>query len=180
MNMRRPFGFSFVEVLLYVLFIGGMLVVFAGFVIDTLDDRTRGVAALEVQQNSRLATERMLLEIRAAKSIRATSSTFDANLALPINAGKVLSLEMASSTLNPTEFDVAGNILRIRQGATSTFTPLTSNEAQVTNLTFRNLSDGGSRHVGLTLTVEFINPGGRATVYAASTTIRTSVELRNR
>jgi hypothetical protein len=137
------------------------------------------VANLEVQENTRLIFDRLVNEIRHAKSIDTTSSVFDTNLALSVNEGKILRLIMSSSTLSPTEFDVLGGIVRIRQGAGATATPLSASSTEVTSLIFRNYSSKKARAIGVEMTAIFRGAIPGQTVGVTST-MQTAVTLMNR
>ncbi len=169
---------TYIETLVYLFVVSIVLLAFGYFAVNLLYDRTRGDAQVEVRENVRIAAERMVREIERAKAVRVASSTFSQNLALPANGGKVLSLQMASSTLDPTEFSVLDGVLHIKQGS-ATGTPLTSEAVRVSTLQFENLSVGKARNVAIFLTVETLNPGASPALDVA-VTVRSSAELRNR
>ncbi len=170
-------GFSIVEVVIYIFVASLVTAAFGYFVTDMLIGRTRDVAAIEIQENARLAIDRLAVDILEARLIMTTSSAFDVNLATSSTAA--LTLTMTSSTLNPTVYDVQGGVLRVRQGSAATATPVTADSVRVTDLTFRNYTQNRARNIDITLSLDHVQgiPGIPA---SASTTLRTSVTLRNR
>lgn len=171
-------GMTYIEVLIYLFVISIAILIFMLFAASLLFDRTRATSVIESQEHARIALARMEAEIMDANGINAASSTFGVNLALPEYGGSVVSLSMASSTLNPTEFSVQDNILYIRQGS-ATATPFTPDGARIRELYFRNNSSGRARNIGLLLTVEYAHNAINQ-IFTASTTLRSSVELRGR
>lgn len=169
---------TYIEVLVYVFVVSIILLAFGYFAVNLLYDRTRGTAQTESREVARIAMERIIREIERAKSVRTASSTFGQNLALPAFGGQRLSLEMASTTLDPTEFSVLNNILYIKQGS-ATASPLTPESLRITQLQFENLSVGKARNVDVVLSVHV--PGAATGPAAAvTTTLRSAGELRNR
>lgn len=171
-------GMTYIEVLVYVFILSIILLAFGYFAVNLLYDRTRGTAQTETREVSRLAMERIIREIERAKSVRTASSTFGQNVALTANGGKLLSLQMASSTLDPTEFSVLNNMLYIKQGS-ATASPMTPTTVRVSQLQFENLSVGKARNIDVVLSVNVsgttAGPGSTVT-----STLRSAGELRNR
>lgn len=170
-------GMTYIEVLVYVFVVTIILLAFGYFAVNLLYDRTRGAAQTESREAGRLAMERLIREIERAKSVRTASSTFGQNLALAANGGKLLSLQMASSTLDPTEFSVLNNVLYIKQGS-ATGSPITPQTVRVTELQFENLSVGKARNVDVSLSVNV--PAGAGPSASVTSTLRSAGELRNR
>lgn len=164
-------GFTLIETLIYGLLVSGMILISVLFSLSVSEGNQRARAYQEVQQNARMAMDRMIQEIRAANNLDAAGSAFG-------TSSGVLSLIHDDASKSPTIFDVSGEVLRIRQGA-GAIIPLTSDLAKVTNLTFTNLSvTNRTKNIGITLTVEHLNPDN-ISVYMASTTMRASATIRN-
>lgn len=178
MQVSDQKGMTYIEVLVYIFVVSIILLAFGYFAVNLLYDRTRGTAQTETREVSRLAMERIIREVERAKSVRTASSTFGQNVALVANGGKLLSLQMASSTLDPTEFSVLNNILYIKQGS-ATASPMTPETLRITQLQFENLSVGKARNIDVVLSVYApgvaVGPAG-----AVTTTLRSAGELRNR
>jgi Tfp pilus assembly protein PilW len=169
-------GFTLIEFLVYSAIIVVVGVISVEFIINIYSGKAKAQAYFEVQENARLAMERITQEIHGARAIGA--SNFGVNLAA--TPGAKLSLDMRDASLNPTEFDVAGSALRIKQGAAGPY-ELTNNQVRVTNLVFRNFSspDGRSKNIGIELTIEYVNPSGLPE-WQASVSLRSAVELKDR
>lgn len=164
-------GFTLIETLIYGLLVSGMILAATTFSLNVSEGNERARAYQEVQQNARMAMERIVQEIRSAGDLNSGGSTFGSNPG-------VLSLSHNYPAKNPTIFDISGEKLRISQAGAAT-TTLTSDLVRVTNLTFTNLSvSSRTKNIGISLTVEHVNPGNND-IYAASTTIETSAVIRN-
>lgn len=164
-------GFTLIETLIYGLLVSGMILITTLFSISISEGNQRARAYQEVQQNARLAMERIVQEVRAASDLNVGASTFG-------SGSGVLSLAHSDAAKNPTVFDVSNNVLRIKQG-TGAAIALTSDLVRVTSLIFTNLSvSNRTKNIGITLTVEHLNPEND-NIYAASTTIRASATIRN-
>lgn len=168
-NFQR--GFTLIETLIYGLLVSGMILVSILFSLSVSEGNQRARAFQEVQQNARMAMERIVQEIRAANNLDAAGSTF-------ATSPGVLSLTHDDASKSPTVFSASNNVLRIRQG-TGAIIPLTSDLVNVTSLIFTNLSvSNRTKNIGISMTVEHVNPGNDSS-YAASTTIQSSATIRN-
>lgn len=171
-------GFTLIELIVYVGLAALVIVSTTLFILDIIGGKVKSEVIQEVQQNARLALERITQEIHGAQSINLGSSSFGVNLAS--SPGSKLSLDMREAALDPTEFDVASGILRIRQGASGP-DPLTSDEIEITNLTFHNLTspNGRTENIRVSLSLEYVNPG-EISQWETSLTLETTVELMDR
>lgn len=169
-------GFTLIEFLVYTAIVVVVGVISVEFIINIYGGKAKTQSYFEVQENARLAMERITQEIHGAQSIN--TSDFGVNLAN--TPGAKLSLQFRDAALNPTELDVVGNVLRIRQGAAGPY-ELTNNQVRVTNLTFRNFSSPGgkSKNIGVELTIEYFNPSNLPD-WQASISLRSAVELKDR
>lgn len=126
----------------------------------------------EVNQNLRLASKRIVHEIRNASGVNSVGTS-------------TVSLVMDDAARNPTVFDVSGGRLRIGYGSggscpSTSPCSLTSNKVTVSNLAFTDLSSSGGESVNIqfTIALESNNPSGRQE-WEKSQTYTTSVELRS-
>ena len=172
LNSQFEDGFTFIELILYIalvsIFIGGAVL----FAWDIIYGRVKSGVQQEVSQNLRLASKRIVYEIRNASGINSVTPSS-------------ISLIMDDSSRNPTVFDLSNGRLRIGYGSgggcsTTNPCPLTSNEVSVANLVFVDLSTSGGESVNIqfTITIESNNPSGRQE-WEKSQTYSTSVELRS-
>lgn len=170
-------GFTLIEFLVYSAIVVVAGVISVEFILNIYEGKTKSQAYFEVQENARLAMERIVQEIHGAQNIN-PSSNFNINLAT--NPGAKLSLQMKDASLNPTEFDVSSGAVRILQGISGPYA-LTNNQVRVTNLTFRNYTslNGKSRNIGVELTIEYLNLENLPQ-WEASISLQTAVELRDR
>ncbi len=169
MNKR---GFTLIETLIYITIIGGVMLAFVSFALHISDSRNKTYVVQEVQANARVALDLISQKIEAANGVNLDSSTF------ALDPG-VLSLSMASISLNPTVIDLSvdDGVLQINQG-TSGAIPITSDEVRVTNLVFTNLTGGASKeNIGVALTVEFNNFDGDVE-FSYDQSLQTAVSLR--
>lgn len=163
-------GFTMIELLIYVTFISIMATVFVNFALDIAGSAQKARVRQEVQQNARLAMDRMLQEVRAAEGLNVGTSVFDSHPG-------ILTLGTSVPATNPTIFDVSGGVLRMTQGASSPLA-LTASNLQVSNLVFENLTlVGRTQHVRIIFTLRHPNPDNNE-IYNASVTLYGSAVLR--
>lgn len=171
MKYGNKSGFTLIETMMYGLLVSGMILVSILFSLSISEGNQSARAYQEVQQNARLALDRIVQEIRAANNLDAGGSVFG-------TSPGTLSLTHDDASKSPTVFDVSGEVLRIRQG-TGAIIPLTSDLVRVTALIFTNLSvSNRTKNIGISLTIEHLNPEN-TTVYQASTTMQVSATIRN-
>jgi prepilin-type N-terminal cleavage/methylation domain-containing protein len=140
-QVSLPNGFTLVELIVYIAILSSFLVIATYFSWDILFGQVKSETAQEVQQNSRLAIERLTYEIKRAKSIN--------------SAGSSLALTMQDDTT--TIFDLSNNTLRINENGAGAIA-LTSSQAKVSSLTFSDRSTGNSSNVKVEMTINHINP----------------------
>jgi hypothetical protein len=146
-------GFTLIEFLLYLGIFVIVLVLTSGFLWNMIFGNIKVSAYQEVQQNGSFALTKLTQEVKKALAI---------NSPLPGTTSNSLSLAMASSTLDPTIFDVAGGQLRISSGSPPDFQYLTSYQVVVTDLQFTNLSyQDKPGTVRIEMTLEYLNPDDR-------------------
>jgi len=125
-------------------------------------------AMREVQQNSRLAIEKITENILVASDINNPS---------PGNTSNSLSLSMQDLSLDPTIFEVVDNKLRVTQGESGP-RELTNNRVKITNLQFTNLSYTDTPGtVRVQIAIEHVNPNN-LNQYEASLDTKDTISLR--
>jgi type II secretory pathway pseudopilin PulG len=155
-NMQNVFptdqhGFTLVEFMVYTALAGLVFGLMLGVYLNVFNVYAKSYVAAEVNQNARFAMDVMAGRIRNAESINSPSAG---------STSSSLSLEMATSALDPTVFDLSSGVLRIKEGASATV-DLTSSEVTVSALTFSNLSYTDTPGtIRIEMTVEFVNTGG--------------------
>lgn len=163
-------GFTLLEFVLYIGIVGIVLLVAGAIGLNVLFGKAKLMAVEEVSQSARFALERMSERIRSAKAIVNP---------LPGAAAAALSLEFADADKNPTVFDAAAGILRIKEGLGAPI-PLTANEVSITDLQFSNISypnTPGTLRVELRL--KLVNPENRQE-YNFEKTFYTTANIRKK
>lgn len=163
-------GFTLVELVIYIAIVSGFLATTIFFAMRIVEGGQRGRADIEVQQNVRLAMERITREIRSADNLNVEASTFETHPG-------VLSLASNTPSLDPVLFFVENGILKIQKGTGSAYA-LTSNDVEVTNFVVRNLSVANrSTIVQIILNIKYAT-GTESVYYNVSSNARTSVIIR--
>lgn len=170
LKLKAEKGFTLIEMILYVAIIAIFVTSLTSFAWDAIYARVKSYTHQEVNQNLRLASKRILLEIRNASGINE-----------PVGPSS-LSLAMNDINRNPTVIDVSGGRLRVGWGSSgpcpvSSPCNLTSNLVNITNLTFTDLSVlPDSINIKFSLTVQ--STGDRQE-YQKTETYESSAELRS-
>lgn len=148
-NFKRQQGFTLVEIVLAFAIIAVFITSISYFAFDIMKTKIKGQTVLEVQQNARFAMQKMSYTIRhSAAGIDTGDSQF-----APANPGR-LHLNMGSGAGDDVVFDVNNGALRMQVGANPAVY-LTTNETQITTLTFTNNSvPGGKGNISIKLTME--------------------------
>ena len=171
--MKSSAGFTLVEMLIYLAIIGTISAGFIRYSVSITDSQGKTYVAQEVQANVRTAFNVMSAHIKAANGINTGASTFGSDPG-------VLSLSMDDSSKSPTIINLTADdgVLQVKEGS-STAVPITSDEVQITNLVFTNLSQSGERaHVRIQMTIAINNDGVESRIYTYSKTLQTSVSTR--
>lgn len=173
---NTQYGFTFIELILYVSIVTLMLTSLIPFAWNIIGGSAKSITQEEVFSQGRFISERLKYEIRNAADIDSANSDFDVNIAE--NTTKKLTL-LQSPPINSSRISVAANgRLQFQQGADPPV-ELSSQDVIITDLTFSNYSssDGKSKHVGFTITVATTNNTRQE--YAENITIKSSAEIRN-
>lgn len=166
----NKYGFTLIEITIYIAIIGGLFTVLVSFVLSISSSRNKSYAQQEVNANARIILSEISRKIKSANGINYSSSTFD------VHPGAI-SLSMTSSTLNPTiiNLDSSGRLI-IRQGFGD---PLyvSSQRVAITNLIFTNLAnDANHENIGINIGFAFFSSSSLDYSFAGS--LQTAVSLR--
>lgn len=164
-------GFTLIELILYIGISAMFMTAATLFAWDVIYGRVKSYAQQEVNQNMRLASKRIIYEIRNASGINTVSANS-------------ISLAMSDSSRNPTVIDLSGGRVRIGYGTSGscpTTTPcsLTSNAVTVSALSFTNFSSlPNSENIRFTITMSK-EAGTVAKEFQETQTYTGSAELRS-
>lgn len=162
-------GFTLIEMVIYLGIVGLLTVSTISFVSAISGANIKTYAAQEVHSNSKMSLDVISKKIRSANSVNIGSSVFG------VNPG-VLSLSMDNPAENPTVIRVNAGALEITEGASSPVR-ITSNNVNISNLVFTDLTGGNSReNIWIALTISYDNTADIEYTYSQS--IRTSVNTR--
>ena len=156
-------GFTFLELILYIALLSIFLTGAIYFAWDIIYGQVRSTVQQEVNENLRIAVERIQFEIRNAVKINNVGTNF---------------IELDSGLIGPTIISLVEKRIQITQGGETN--NLTSSNVEVTDLSFTNLTTGdqSSKNIKFSLSLRHKNPGGRKD-WAREQTFETSVELRS-
>jgi type II secretory pathway pseudopilin PulG len=161
-------GYTLIELLLYIAVVGTLLIGIAVFFGLSADDRIKNQSVLEVNQQGMAAMEYITQTIRNATAISSPAAAA---------SGASATLTVPTGSLSPTIFDMTGTSLEVKEGANAAVL-LTSNDVQVSGLTFKNLTRSGTFGiVQVSFTIARTNTGNRPE-YSYQKTFVTSVALR--
>lgn len=145
----RKGGFTLVELLLYSILVGTIILFISFFLQTTLVSRVKNQTEAEVEQEGLRAMQMITQIIRNSSAINSP--------AIGVSAA---SLSLNAPASNPTVFDLSGGRIRVDEGAGAVF--LTSDRLSVSGLNFHNVSGSGTNgSVKITFTVNHLNPDGR-------------------
>ncbi len=136
MTRKIEYGFTFIEIILYVGIVAVFLTGAVSFGWNVITVSRKSMVEQEVVANSRAAVRRIGVEIRNAQSVTTVS-------------GSSITLAYADSARNPTVISKTGKQIFIGWGAagscpTSSPCALTSSNVDVQNLNFTDYSNAGN------------------------------------
>jgi type II secretory pathway pseudopilin PulG len=165
-NMNR--GFTLIEFIIYIAIVGGILIVTFNFGGEIIYGNVKSQAMREVQQNSRLAIEKITEAILEASDI---------NNPVSGNSDATLSLVMQDLHLSPTIFEITDGKLMVTQRKNGPH-ELTNNRVKVTKLQFTNISYANTPGtIRVQMTIEHVNPNNLSQ-YEASLETEDTISLR--
>lgn len=170
MKLVEQKGFTLIELMVYVLIFGLVVIGIITFSIDLSTTSQKARKKVELQQQMRFALDRILQEVSAAESINTGTSTFDVN-------PSILELDVVNASDNPTRFVISSNVLTVQQGVASP-EQLTSDGLIIDNFTVTNLSNGNrTKSVLVELTASYDNPNN-SELLDVSVTLSGSATIR--
>jgi prepilin-type N-terminal cleavage/methylation domain-containing protein len=165
-------GFTLIETLIYLAIVGGAVSGFVLFSLGVGDSRSKNYVVQEVHGNTRTALGIISQRLRAAEAVNTASSTFGTDPG-------VLSLQMSDAAKNPTVIDLTADngVLQVTEGASSSVA-ITSDEVNITNLVFTNLTASSTReNIRVEITAEYNNPSGDVE-FTYTQSLQTAVSVR--
>ena len=159
-------GFTILELVLYIAIVSSILVVISEFAFYSLAGNIKSRAVQEVQQNLRFTLNRIAYEVRNGEDINEAGSTLGSSLGVLHINGDI--------DANDKIFNLSSTALMIQEGDPGTPVAMSTDEVEVTNLTFERFPDTGMiRDVKISITAQYIDPSNRQ-----ETTLTTSANLR--
>lgn len=161
-------GFTLIELLLYVAITSVMLFVISLFLQTLLESKIKNQTIAEVEQQGLQVMQIITQTTRNAEVITLPTQGASASS---------LTLDVITVANDPTIFDLASDVIRIKEG-TATVVPLTNSRVVASSLIFQNLSRAstpGTIRISFTLT--HANPSGRneynfSKIFTESATLR--------
>ncbi len=168
LRIHNRTGYTLIELMLYIAILGSLLAAVSGFYAMTQATQKKAQVIAEVDQQGNMVIETITSTLRNASNINSPVAGANSTSA---------SIAMASSSINPTIYDLNGSALRRQEGVAAAEL-LTSTRIQVSNLTFRNLTRSGTDGaLQVSFTLSSTNTSGRAE-YAYQKNFITTVALR--
>ena len=170
MNRKKLFGFTLIEILIYITLVAGILITATSFAWNVINSRTKAFAVQEVEQNGRFIMEKIIQSVNQANDITAPAIGL---------TDSQLELAMKDVLEDPTVFTLDGNTLKMSQ-AGGLQIELNSSNALVTRLDFTNFSTANNKtkNIKVELTIEHINPENRQE-WNYVDSFNTTIELRD-
>jgi len=159
MTKKHQKGFTIIEMLVYVAVLSIMIVSVVSFFIWTVNANAKAKAIREVTNNSRIAMDSMIYEIKEAGSIyNPTTAYFSNPRQLSLQTTKYIPLGEASSYV---DFYLCGTRLCMKKESQPAVA-MTSERVKVTNLVFSEIQTSpGAVSIQINLTVEYNAPSSR-------------------
>lgn len=154
-TLKNNSGFTLIEMLIYVLIVSAIALAGTQFTMEVIKGQNKSRSDQEVQDNARFAMETMTKLIRSADGVDVAASIFDTS------PGKLV-LNMSDAAKHPTIFEVDAQTdsLTMKEG-NDPVVNLTSNEIDVSNLIFKNLSPPKVQpNIKINIDLTFTNPSG--------------------
>lgn len=150
---RKSVGFTLIELLLYIAIASFILLSISVAISFMFRSRIKSQAITEVFDQGNYALEMITQKTRNSIKINTPATSTSATS---------LSIVMATSSINPTIFDLSGGVIRIKEGASSSIS-LTSPRVVASNIIFDNLSrDLTPGIIRVQFTLSHANPTGRS------------------
>lgn len=128
---KSPRGFTLIETIIYIFIFSILVTAMASFVSTIQNSRKYNQMILEVNDQGSRVSRLITSSIHSASAINSPNVS---------STSTILSLAMASSTINPTVFSIGGaGVLYITEG-TGSAVAVTNNKVLIKNLIFENYS----------------------------------------
>ena len=150
MKIKNHQGISFLELIIYIGIMAIILTSIGAFIVSNrkLEKNNQAINEVEFQ-----GTQLVRLITQAVRNSAAVNSPTAGNSAAS------LSINTDTAGNNPTVFDLSSGKLRIKEGSASAIN-LNSNQIQISNLSFKNLANTGTKSIiYLKFDVGYVNPG---------------------
>jgi len=145
-------GFTLIELILYVALAAAMILSVSVFLSAMLQSRVRNQTVSEVEGQGIQVMQRILQAVRSSEAVNSPEAGL---------SDSSLSLDVLTSVLDPTVFDISLGSIRMQEGSEDPI-PLTSSRVIVTDLIFRNLSRSGTPGIiRVQFTLTHLNQEGR-------------------
>jgi type II secretory pathway component PulJ len=168
MNNKKTFGFTLLELLLYISLLSIVIFSISSFFNIVIQSRIKNKTILEVEYQGSRVIQIISQTIKNAQGI---------NYPLPNNSGNSLSINTGEENNNQIIFTQSNRSIIIKQGENPEIN-LTSPLISVNNLNFRNLSRTGTYgNIYIEFTLEHKNNQKRKE-YDYSKTFQTAISLR--
>ena len=170
-KINANLGFSLIEMILYIALTSIFITAAIGFALDVIYGRIKSEVQREVGSNLKFIANRINYEIRNASDINSVASDS-------------ISLANSDLSLNPTIINFTGGKITLGQGSTGSC-PITSpcdlnsDNVEVTNLIFTDLSTSNTSSVKFSLSITHDNPSNRKE-WDRSGTYESSVQIRSK
>lgn len=168
-NVQKREGFTLIEILLYITITSMMVLAFSRFVPVILDTRAKSHTIREVDEQGTSIMENIANTTLQALSI---------DTPVRSTVSSTLILEMASSTINPTVFNLQEGTIYITEGSNDPVA-LSNTYVNISDLMFTNMSVGendDSIKIEYSLQVEV--PEQKGTLYQYEQLYRGSASIR--
>lgn len=167
-NTKREYGFTFIEVILYVAIVTIMMASLIPFAWNVIGGATKSSSQQEVSSQARLISERIKYEIRNANALNSPGVGA---------SGSVLNLNSPTATI----IDLSSGKVRISKDGGTNYVDLNSTDTIVTNLTFTSYSssDNKTKNIQFSFTIDDNYGSTRQEFDVPSQTIQGSAEVRS-
>ena len=161
-------GFTLIELLLSLSITSFILIMTTVFLSTLLESRVKNQTITQVEQQGLYVMQMITQTVRNATTINTPATG--------ITTG-TLSVNTITPALNPTTFDLSGDVIRIKEGGGNAI-DLTNSRVTASDLTFQNLSRAGTPGtVRISFILTYKNNTGR-NEYTFSKTFISSGTLR--
>ena len=140
-------GFTLVEMVIYTAILVAILLLIVSFIISFGKAYNVLRSTIHINNSATVSFERMIREIRQANDVDTAAST------LNTHPGVLVLKTTEAGTPVTLEFYISGGILAVKKDGVDAGT-LTRTDVTITNLVFRNLSNGISEAVKVEMTLE--------------------------